>query len=187
MISPGSQRQSTCLIKDSQTDNVWPACLVQLFCFSTRYRHAAPSAPWPWMNFDIDVSEVYWPVSPSPVDHSTWSQYPQSLFRNWTCEQVKRSQMLTKCSNSELSTVYKFDVFNDGKFDKRVETLTIRREDSVELQAYWHHLGISVSVTLIRNSGAEVALIATVQYPGTSTVCQGYVIAGPPNTRNKVR
>jgi hypothetical protein len=105
------------------------------------YRHAAPSAPWPWMNFDIDASEVQ-PVLPGLQDDSEWGQYPQSLFSNWTCDQVNRSQMLTKCSNHELSTVYKIGVFDDGNFDKKVEARTVRKDDIVDLRGYWNYLRI---------------------------------------------
>ncbi|KAF8122691.1 hypothetical protein EV363DRAFT_1404712 [Boletus edulis] len=108
-----------------------------------RYRHAAPSAPWPWMDLDKDTSEVQ-PVSLIPPEDSEWGRYPQSLFGNWTHEQVNRSQMLTKCSDSELSTIYKFKVFDDGSFDKlkQVETRAVRKDDAADLRAYWNHLGV---------------------------------------------
>ncbi|KAH0834804.1 3-beta hydroxysteroid dehydrogenase/isomerase family-domain-containing protein [Lanmaoa asiatica] len=105
------------------------------------YRHAAPSAPWPWMNFDIDPSKVL-PIPAGLQDNSAWGHYPQSLFGNWTHDQVNRSQMLTKCSARESSTVYKVRVFDDGKFDKQVEARTVRKDDVVDLRAYWNHLGV---------------------------------------------
>ncbi|KAF8545573.1 hypothetical protein OG21DRAFT_1502207, partial [Imleria badia] len=94
------------------------------------------------MNFDIDASEVQ-PIPLRLPDDFEWGQYPQSLFRNWTSEQVNRSQMLTKCSNGELSTVYNIGVFNDGSFDKQAETRTVRKDDAVGLRGYWNYLGRS--------------------------------------------
>ncbi|KAG6379661.1 hypothetical protein JVT61DRAFT_10181 [Boletus reticuloceps] len=106
------------------------------------YRHAAPSAPWPWMKFDVDSSKVQ-PVSPSLSGDSKWCRYPQSLFPNWTWDQVNRSQMLTKCSDNELSTIFKIGVFDDGSFDQHIETHTIDRDDATDVQMYWDFLGIA--------------------------------------------
>ena len=96
-----------------------------------RYRHAAPSGPWPWMDFShIDVTSASTAVATdvatdesddttAVTDASTatqWSGYPQNLFGNWTPTQVERSQMLAKCSKNRTSTIYWMDVGNDGKF-----------------------------------------------------------------------
>jgi hypothetical protein len=137
------------------------------------------------MNFDIDPSEVQ-PVPPGLQDDSEWGQYPQSLFSNWTCDQVNRSQMLTKCSNRELSTVYKIGVFDDGNFDKKVEARTVRKDDIVDLRGYWNYLRIPVSSMVVEHLEAEAAVIATLEYPSTSTFCRGNDAACPPNARNKV-
>ena len=124
------------------------------------------------MNFDIDASEVQ-PIPPGLQDDSEWAQYPQSLFRNWTCDQVNRSQMLTKCSNRQLSTIYKIGVFDDGIFDKKVEARTVRKDDLVDLRAYWNYLNIPVSGMRVEYLETEVAVIATLspEYPSTSTFC----------------
>jgi len=122
------------------------------------------------MNFDIDVSEV-WPAPPGLPDDYEWSQYPQSLFGNWTCDQVNRSQMLTKCSNCELSTVYKISLFNDGRFDKQVEARAVRKDDAADWQAYWNYLEVPVSGTRVAYLDAEDVVIATLGYPSTSTFC----------------
>ncbi|KAG2130887.1 hypothetical protein DEU56DRAFT_740368, partial [Suillus clintonianus] len=75
-----------------------------------RYRHAAPSGPWPWMDFDVEVK-----ASTTAID-KTWRGYPQNLFGNWTPDQVKRSKMIEKCSVNKSSTVYWMDVRHDGSF-----------------------------------------------------------------------
>ncbi|KAI6104303.1 cora-like Mg2+ transporter protein-domain-containing protein [Pisolithus sp. B1] len=72
-----------------------------------RYRHAAPSAPWPWMDFDVDKSAVEPGGLVFPSDH--WSNYPQNLFGNWTRDQVLRSKMLTSCSSSQSCLIYKME------------------------------------------------------------------------------
>ncbi|KAF8434531.1 hypothetical protein L210DRAFT_3410491, partial [Boletus edulis BED1] len=99
-----------------------------------------PSAPWPWMKFDVDSSKVQ-PVSPSLSGDSKWCRYPQSLFPNWTWDQVNRSQMLTKCSDNELSTIFKIGVFDDGSFDQHINTHTIDRDDATDVRMYWDFLG----------------------------------------------
>ncbi|KAH7905719.1 hypothetical protein BJ138DRAFT_1164230, partial [Hygrophoropsis aurantiaca] len=77
-----------------------------------RYRHAAPSGPWPWMDFSVDVADI---PALSPID-GTWKGYPQSIFPNWTPDQVERSEMLTRCSKLGDCIIYNVDVKNDGKF-----------------------------------------------------------------------
>jgi len=103
-----------------------------------RYRHAAPSGPWPWMDFShvdvtspsIAVTTVAAGVATDESDAMTavtdastaphWSGYPQNLFGNWTPTQVDRSQMLARCSNNESSTIYWMDVRGDGEFTAEV-------------------------------------------------------------------
>ncbi|OAX31584.1 hypothetical protein K503DRAFT_805956 [Rhizopogon vinicolor AM-OR11-026] len=78
------------------------------------YRHAAPSGPWPWMDFrNVDVITA---KSEEPKVDTTWRGYPQNLFGNWTPDQVNRSQMLEKCSENQLSTIYWLDVLDTGEF-----------------------------------------------------------------------
>ncbi|OAX34434.1 hypothetical protein K503DRAFT_774540 [Rhizopogon vinicolor AM-OR11-026] len=99
------------------------------------YRHAAPSGPWPWMDFNdlavaptavttvmtskTDVATVTTEATtdaPNATTHDPsceWSGYPQNLFGNWTPDQVKRSQMLIKCSKNESSKIYWMDVLDD--------------------------------------------------------------------------
>ncbi|EGN97184.1 hypothetical protein SERLA73DRAFT_183829 [Serpula lacrymans var. lacrymans S7.3] len=74
-----------------------------------------PSGPWPWINFDVDLK----PGQPSkeivPFDKS-WKGYPQSIFPNWTPEQVARSEMLIRCLHSGCCSIYSVDVKDDGSF-----------------------------------------------------------------------
>jgi len=78
-----------------------------------RYRHAAPSGPWPWMdlkNIDSSIS-----TGDEEID-SSWPGYPQNKFGNWTPNQVERSEMLIRCSKNQSSTVYMMDVLDNGNF-----------------------------------------------------------------------
>ncbi|KAG2140513.1 uncharacterized protein EDB93DRAFT_1252799 [Suillus bovinus] len=74
------------------------------------YRHAAPSGPWPWMDFDVEST-----TSPTVIDQS-WRGYPRNQFGNWTPDQVERSKMIEKCSVNASSTIYWMDVLDNGSF-----------------------------------------------------------------------
>ncbi|KAG1883344.1 hypothetical protein F4604DRAFT_285195 [Suillus subluteus] len=74
------------------------------------YRHAAPSGPWPWMDFNIEFTTSTHDIDPS------WRGYPQNQFGNWTPDQVGRSKMLEKCQMNKSSTVYWMDVHDDRSF-----------------------------------------------------------------------
>lgn len=81
------------------------------------YRHAAPSGPWPWMDFDTDADITFnTPVSPGAVDGQPWRGYPEALFGNWKPDQVRRSKMLSNCSELDMCLVHWLDVLTDGTF-----------------------------------------------------------------------
>ncbi|KAH0834812.1 hypothetical protein J3R83DRAFT_10421 [Lanmaoa asiatica] len=104
-----------------------------------RYRHAAPSAPWPWMDFNQDEAYVP-PLSPGALE--PWSQYPQSLFGNWTPDQVARCRMLTICKDKYACQIHKVDIFKDGTFDKPQEEVQPRQipSDLESTTAFWEEL-----------------------------------------------
>lgn len=109
------------------------------------HRHAAPSAPWPWVDiqddgeskkftmysfFHISAQEVdrrqlesSKPPVPSPCDHQAcnncWKDYPQSLFPNWTAAQVKKSKIKIAINDYQRDVaciMHHFDVDDDGYF-----------------------------------------------------------------------
>ncbi|KIJ15856.1 hypothetical protein PAXINDRAFT_11434 [Paxillus involutus ATCC 200175] len=82
------------------------------------YRHAAPSGPWPWMDFDEDLHVGSTSQETTDLDTHSWKGYPQNLFPNWSERQVKRCRMLTACPDAERCRIFKADVFNDAKFDE---------------------------------------------------------------------
>ena len=96
------------------------------------HRHAAPSAPWPWVDIDdgwcscphvlviiivlISLTEVdskqletAEPPVPERCGHSPekcnrcWTGYPQSLFPNWTERQVRKSKIYDAVHNYAIT------------------------------------------------------------------------------------
>ncbi|KAJ8580628.1 hypothetical protein M405DRAFT_33742 [Rhizopogon salebrosus TDB-379] len=108
-----------------------------------RYRHAAPSGPWPWMDFsNIDVStetnDIPRSVYSEESQDMTWLGYPQEAFKNWTPNQVNRSQMFTKCSENQ-STIYWMDVLHGkGEFSlSNVGRSHISTVAAADQQRFW--------------------------------------------------
>ncbi|KAG1811017.1 hypothetical protein EV424DRAFT_1542734 [Suillus variegatus] len=91
------------------------------------YRHAAPSGPWPWVDFNTDLS------SSDPLFEKgkhEWRGYPQELFGNWTATPVGRSEMLKRCPRSDPCIIYGIDVMNNGQF-KTLELHRVENEDEL--------------------------------------------------------
>ncbi|KAF8809596.1 hypothetical protein BYT27DRAFT_7135830 [Phlegmacium glaucopus] len=93
------------------------------------HRHAAPSAPWPWVDLDDDVDskqlESVAPPIPELCDHSPgrcnrcWTGYPQSRFPNWTERQVIKAKIYDAVHNypkTKPCTCYRVDVDESGFF-----------------------------------------------------------------------
>lgn len=79
----------------------------------------------------------------------SWPGYPQKLFGNWTPDQVKRSQMLTKCSNNQRSTIYWMDVLDNGKFEcSSIENGHISTVATGDLEQFWRILQGEVCLVL---------------------------------------
>ncbi|KAG1861110.1 hypothetical protein DFJ58DRAFT_873299 [Suillus subalutaceus] len=88
------------------------------------YRHAAPSGPWPWVDFNTDLSSS---EPPFQKDEHEWRGYPQELFGNWSPIPVTRSQMLTRCARTvKPCIIYTIDVTGDGQFKTRERGLQVR-------------------------------------------------------------
>ncbi|KAF8416145.1 hypothetical protein L210DRAFT_3429843, partial [Boletus edulis BED1] len=91
------------------------------------YRHAAPSVPWPWMDFDADDSQVL-PLPPGGLGQDPeWDHYPQSLFGNWTHDQVERCGILRmNPTHNQTCSMHRVDVLTGGEFDKSEDrTVTV--------------------------------------------------------------
>ncbi|KAG1802136.1 uncharacterized protein HD556DRAFT_1304314 [Suillus plorans] len=91
------------------------------------YRHAAPSGPWPWVDFNTDLSSSDPPFEKGKHE---WRGYPQELFGNWTATPVGRSEMLKRCPRSDPCIIYGIDVMNDGQF-KTLKLHRVENEDEL--------------------------------------------------------
>ncbi|KAK2459578.1 hypothetical protein APHAL10511_008388 [Amanita phalloides] len=92
------------------------------------YRHAAPSAPWPWVDardyFDRRELESTAPPAPEDCDHTEcngdcWKEYPKSRFPNWTETQVKKCKIHAAIHNYDhrkKCIIHKLDVNKKGIF-----------------------------------------------------------------------
>ncbi|KAF5346967.1 hypothetical protein D9758_010088 [Tetrapyrgos nigripes] len=90
------------------------------------HRHAAPSAPWPWINLHDEVDSTVLnsgtPPIPPICNHETcngcWRDYPRSRFPNWTDTQVRRSGIYKAIHRyKELPcTIYHVDIDKNGVF-----------------------------------------------------------------------
>jgi hypothetical protein len=107
-------------------------------CFlSSRYRHAAPSGPWPWVDFNTDFSASEPPFNEGAHE---WSGYPQKLFGNWTSIPVARSKMLTQCAEKGPCIIYGIDVTNDGTFHARKPGLDRIKVSTGKETEFWSNL-----------------------------------------------
>ncbi|TFK31450.1 hypothetical protein BDQ12DRAFT_694126 [Crucibulum laeve] len=105
------------------------------------HRHAAPSAPWPWVDIEDEVDPVQLasPLPPVPpaCNHRTcegrcWRGYPQSLFPNWTQAQVKKSKIYTaihEYNRHRTCIIHHVDVNGNGIFTDSGEISTQDKQD----------------------------------------------------------
>lgn len=103
------------------------------------YRHAAPSAPWPWvdLNDEVDQEQLKSELPPVPAicDHTNcgdacWKNYPQSRFPNWTRRQVKKSKILKAVEEYDRDRpcrLFYVDVDDQGKFSNADETVVTEK------------------------------------------------------------
>ncbi|KAF8553819.1 hypothetical protein OG21DRAFT_1522884 [Imleria badia] len=156
----GGRRGMTWDVSELREDDKVPA---------PKYRHAAPSAPWPWMDFDQDVADVL-PLSPGA--HEPWSRYPQSHFGNWTPDQVQRCRMLTICKDQYMCQIHKVDVLADGLFDRPDENERTREipSDPTAAREFWDELqgpldsSLRVRALFIENITLNVLQILGARY-----------------------
>ncbi|KAG2346989.1 hypothetical protein BDR05DRAFT_905609 [Suillus weaverae] len=102
------------------------------------YRHAAPSGPWPWVDFNTDLSSS---EPPFRKGEHEWRGYPQELFGNWSPIPVARSEMLTKCARAvKPCVVYGMDVMGDGQFKTREPGLHRTEVSEAKINEFWSKL-----------------------------------------------
>ena len=131
------------------------------------YRHAAPSAPWPWidirdgqcsipsfeaprsdlLSLGVDQKQLNTKAPPVPkdCDHTTcnglcWKGYPQSRFPNWTPSQVKKCKIydaITKYDRTRPCIIYKLDIDKNGIFHDSGRLEMFHSDDEAVLDKEW--------------------------------------------------
>ncbi|KAG1776459.1 hypothetical protein EV702DRAFT_1187423 [Suillus placidus] len=102
------------------------------------YRHAAPSGPWPWVDFNTELSSS---EPPFQTGEHEWRGYPQELFGNWSPIPVARSEMLTQCARAvKPCFVYGMDVMGDGQFKTREPGLHRIEVSEEKINEFWSKL-----------------------------------------------
>ncbi|KAF8523159.1 hypothetical protein BU17DRAFT_86332 [Hysterangium stoloniferum] len=114
---------------------------VQLKRTLSNHRHAAPSAPWPWIDIteeiqgsDIPLERIRCTHEPGESD-DCWKNYPQSHFPNWTPVQVTRSglgSLHSSLRSQAKHQLHYLDVANDGSF-----TRSERQPEGSDDDAFW--------------------------------------------------
>lgn len=129
------------------------------------HRHAAPSAPWPWVDLedgmwtisfegllltnngpDVDREQLENPAPPIPAFcahdakcNNCWTGYPQSRFPNWTYKQVVKSKIhkaINSYNNEQPCILHRVDIDSNGFFTN-VEPIVAHYGKDNEV---WHRL-----------------------------------------------
>jgi hypothetical protein len=130
-------------------------------------------------NVDISTATNHVPelVCSVEAQNMTWSGYPQKAFRNWTPDQVERSQMFTKCSKNQ-STIYWMDVLHgNGKFSPSPSDTTgsgISTVAAADHDEFWEKLQVKVCYISfpVQQFGCNVGFAAIARYPSAIIVCR---------------
>ncbi|KAF5350704.1 hypothetical protein D9756_008754 [Leucocoprinus leucothites] len=138
---------------------------------SPSYRHAAPSAPWPWVDIDDDVDinedqkalmDAGGPTIPPICTHedcdNCWKGYPQSRYPNWTCAQVNKSKIseaIKRPQDEDCLSRY-VDVDDKGHFNtaKKLVAKPGMAEDTWKML-----LAIHVSSIIPKHEAGNKALV----------------------------
>ncbi|KAG1896143.1 uncharacterized protein F5891DRAFT_609260 [Suillus fuscotomentosus] len=137
------------------------------------YRHAAPSGPWPWMDFESDIvleTELV-PSTKESVEQWKWRGYPQNLFGNWVADRVARCKMVENCSRDprEKCRIYYVDVLESGKFKSAKDTDPSIEVDESAISQLWDQLqieppGLRLRVLLVDNMKHPVLQMLGTRY-----------------------
>ncbi|KAF8993178.1 hypothetical protein BDQ17DRAFT_1401673 [Cyathus striatus] len=143
------------------------------------HRHAAPSAPWPWMDIDDTVDDTQLDTKSPPIpkhcDHSEcagkcWKEYPKSCFPNWTEKQVKRSNIWDAIKNydtKKVCIIYHVDVNEEGRFANAAALKTINSDPDDTWKKFMEQRfpkGLRVRALFIENLSGPVLQILGAKY-----------------------
>ncbi|KAJ6617559.1 hypothetical protein B0H10DRAFT_2434374 [Mycena sp. CBHHK59/15] len=134
------------------------------------HRHGAPSGPWPFLDLDseIDPEQLANP-RPKPttsLQKLDWTQYPQSLFPNWTPAQQKKSGIseVVDRASRELCTIHHVNVWDNATFTADQDDV-VSEEDKTD---YWNKLqeaspdGVRLRALFVDNlSGPVLQMLGT--------------------------
>ncbi|KAF8516401.1 hypothetical protein JB92DRAFT_2810383 [Gautieria morchelliformis] len=131
------------------------------------HRHAAPCGPWPWMDLrdDIEPASLQLSSEPHQCPHPTgqcegcWAGYPQSLFPNWTKDQVARSRMKQPTTQSARCVIRRVEVKDGGEF---CDPGSQRAPDNEE---FWRILQESVSNKRADNVRVRALFVENISVP----------------------
>ncbi|KIL68357.1 hypothetical protein M378DRAFT_21887 [Amanita muscaria Koide BX008] len=125
---------------------------------SPAYRHAAPSAPWPWIDTGDEVDplelDAETPLS-EPCTHKDcggkcWREYPKSHFPNWTKGQVEKCKIADTINHKNSPcTIYQLEVDERGIFHQGNQ-LEFDVADADGLEAKWNKFKDDVPESTIR-------------------------------------
>ncbi|KAM6501088.1 hypothetical protein JOM56_004102, partial [Amanita muscaria] len=114
---------------------------------SPAYRHAAPSAPWPWIDTGDEVDplelDAETPLVLEPCTHNDcggkcWREYPKSHFPNWTKGQVEKCKIADTIDHKNSPcTIYQLEVDEGGIFHQRKQ-IKFDVFDADGLEAKWN-------------------------------------------------
>ena len=134
------------------------------------------------MDFDADVSEVN-PLPPGGLGQDPeWSQYPQSLFGNWTHDQVERCGVL-KSTHNETCSVHKVDVLQTGHLTKVTRIVPLKSRIREHFGTAWRPVSVSTFRPLGRTGGSVTAFF---RYSSACIVCREYDSASSQNPGHQV-
>ncbi|KAJ6535926.1 hypothetical protein DFH09DRAFT_1179170 [Mycena vulgaris] len=131
------------------------------------HRHGAPSGPWPFLDLDseIDPEQLANPQQPLAANPD-WSNYPQSLYPNWTPAQQQKSGITRVISHvsREPCIIRHVNVCDDGIFAPD-EDEVVTEENKME---YWKKLkderpdGVRLRALFLQNlSGPVMQMLGT--------------------------
>lgn len=107
------------------------------------HRHAAPSAPWPWIDIGDDLSHMAITSDAPPIpplcpheNCDCWKGYPASRFPNWTDPQVKKSKIWEAREKQRDCTIYLCDVNDKGIFKNVGRMQAVEGDD----EAVWQNI-----------------------------------------------
>ncbi|KAJ7654793.1 hypothetical protein B0H17DRAFT_1338209 [Mycena rosella] len=138
----------------------WPQHIPQ-----PHHRHGAPSGPWPFLDLDSEINpEQLANPQRTLKQNPDWSEYPQSLYPNWTPPQQQKSGIRRVVDSREPCTIHHVNVSDDGIFAPDPDEV-VNEDNKAE---YWKKLedetpdGVRLRALFLHNlSGPVLQMLGT--------------------------